>query len=195
MTGSDPDRPLVEKARRELPYGTAAYDELVRRHSAAVYRRAYSILRSESDAEEATQDVFFAVFKSLRRYRFERPFANWLSIVNLNACRMILRRRASEQRRRDALEQEPEPRSESEPRDALMRQRVLELLDRIDAGQRVALVMRFVEGFTYGEIAEQLEISESAAKMRVSRGAKQLRSLYESRIEHSTQEEAHDVGT
>ena len=39
--------------------------------------------------------------------------------------------------------------------------------------------MRFVEEHSYQEIADQLELSESAAKMRVSRGAKQLRELYE----------------
>ena len=41
------------------------------------------------------------------------------------------------------------------------------------------MLMRFVEGYTYSEIAEQLDLSESAVKMRVSRGSKKLRELYE----------------
>ena len=100
---ADPDRPLVERAQSELPYGTAAYNELVRRYSDRVYRRAYRILRSQADAEEAVQDVFLAVFRSVRRYRFEKPFVHWLNTITLNSCRMILRKRASEQRRRSAL--------------------------------------------------------------------------------------------
>ena len=56
-----------------------------------------------------------------------------------------------------------------------------ELLDHLDPGTRVPMVMRFVEGYTYAEIAEQLELSESAVKMRVSRGSKRLRDLYEAR--------------
>ena len=47
------------------------------------------------------------------------------------------------------------------------------------------MVMRFVDGYTYAEIAEQLELSESAIKMRVSRGSKQLRELYEQRLQDS----------
>ncbi len=195
MSEGDPDRPLVERARAELPYGTAAYEELVRKHGGAVYRRAYSILRSESDAEEATQDVFLAVFRGLGRFRFERPFQHWLSIVTLNACRMILRKRAAEQRRRDAVEtHSPPPAPTAEP-DSLMRDLVLGLLDRIEEGTRVVLLMRFVEGFTFPEIAAQLDLSESAVKMRASRGAKQLRALYEEASRTKGPEESEDGGT
>ena len=81
---SDPDRALVERAQAELPYGTTAYNELVRRHTARVYGRAYRILRSSADAEEATQDVFLSVFRNLPRFRFEKPFVHWLNTVTLN---------------------------------------------------------------------------------------------------------------
>jgi RNA polymerase sigma-70 factor (ECF subfamily) len=183
MTGDDPDRPLIERAQADLPYGTRAFDELVSRHSSRVFARCYSVLRSQADAEEAVQDVFLAVFRSLPRYRFEKPFTHWLSTVTLNACRMVLRRRAAEQRRRDALAREPLA-PEPVPRsDVALRRVIVELLDEIEPGSRVALLMRFVEDHSYAEIAEALGISESAAKMRVSRGAKRLRALYEARAE------------
>lgn len=183
MGESDPDRGLVERAQAELPYGTTAYNELIRKHSSAVYGRAYRILRSRADAEEAAQDVFLAVFRNLGRFRFERPFSHWLHTITLNACRMILRRRAQEQRRRAAVQQEGPPSvQEPERPDVKLRRIVNELLDRLDPGTRVPMVMRFVEGYTYAEIAEQMELSESAVKMRVSRGSKQLRELYEARV-------------
>jgi DNA-directed RNA polymerase specialized sigma24 family protein len=46
------------------------------------------------------------------------------------------------------------------------------------------LILRYVEGYSYPELAEALEISESAVKMRVSRGARKLRALYEERTAH-----------
>lgn len=180
-TEFEQDRVLVEKAKAELPYGTAAYNELLRRHSPQVYRRAYRILRSEADAEEAVQDVFLSVFRGLSRYRFEKPFAHWLNTITLNACRMILRKRASDQRRRDAVTQQAAPPEVAEPPDTALRKVLHELLDQLEPGTRVAVLMRFVEGQSFPEIAEALEISESAAKMRVSRGAKRLRELYERR--------------
>jgi len=180
--GVDPDRPLIERAQEELPYGTAAYDELVRRYSAIVFGRAYGILRSSSDAEEATQDVFLAVFRNLARFRFERPFAHWLSTVTVNACRMILRRRASDQRRRNAFEREQIHESPAPPpSNGTLRQLVIELLDELDPTTRMAMLMRYVEGYTNREIGKQLDLSESAVKMRVSRGSSKLRDLYEAR--------------
>ncbi len=194
MAEGDPDRPLVEQARAELPYGTAAFDELVRKHGRAVFRRSYSILRSASDAEDATQDVFLAVFRALPRYRSERPFSHWLSIITLNACRMILRKRASDQQRQASLERRDPVAVRTEHPDSLARDRVLGLLDRIEEGTRIALLMHFVEGFTYVEIADQLELSESAVKMRVSRGAQQLRALSEESTRRATPEESNDGG-
>lgn len=177
----DPDRALVEQAQAELPYGTRAYNELVRKHSGRVYARAYGILRSRADAEEAVQDVFLAVFRNLPRFRFERPFVHWLNTVTLNACRMILRKRASEQRRRQAAEQQAPPPERPEPPDVAQRRLVLELLDALDPGTRVPLLLRYVEGYSYPELARELDLSESAVKMRVSRGSKKLRALYEAR--------------
>ena len=46
----DEDRELVERCQSELPYGTSAYNELVRKYSGRVYGRAYGILRSSADA-------------------------------------------------------------------------------------------------------------------------------------------------
>ena len=179
MQDVDPDKELVERAQRELPYGTAAYNEIVRRHSSSIYRRAYRILRSEPDAEEAVQDVFLAVFRNLPRYRADRPFSHWLSTITLNACRMLLRKRAAEQRRREALAAEPDPPSAEAIGDPTLRNTVNSLLDQLDPGTRIPMLMRFVEGHSYKEIAQELELSESAVKMRVSRGSARLRTLYE----------------
>ena len=174
---TEPDRELVKRAQRELPNRTRAYDQLVRQYSGPVFQRAYRILQSVPDAEEASQDVFLAVYRHLPRFRFERPFSHWVSTVTLNACRMILRRRASEKRRRDAVAQDPPPQEQSS--DPTLRRVVLDLLDELDPSHRIPLVMRYLEGYTYSEIARELDISESAVKMRVSRSAKRLRGLYE----------------
>ncbi len=180
---ADEDHVLVEKAQGELPYGTIAYETLVTRHSSRVFQRSYRILRSSADAEEATQDVWLAVFRALPRYRFETPFTHWLSAITLNSCRMILRRRAAERRRRDAIKREPLRPVEAPQTDSGLRALLSELLDQLDPGIRVAMLMRFVEGYTNSEVAEQLDLSESAVKMRISRGSKRLRELYESRTQ------------
>lgn len=185
MSERDPDRDLVESAQAQLPYGTTAYNALVRRHSDGVYRRCYRILQSSADAEEASQDTFLAVFHGLPRFRPERPFGHWLSVVTLNSCRMILRRRASEQRRRTAVEEKSPPQPQPALRNGLLRRLVVGLLDELDPGVRIPVLLHYLEGYTYAEIARQLDVSESAVKMRISRGSKRLRELYEHRTQQS----------
>jgi len=182
MSSRDPDRDLIERAQAELPYGTVAYNELVEKYYSTIFRRAYSILRSRADAEEVTQDVCLALYRNLRRFRFERPFSHWISTVTLNTCRMALRRRAAEHRKRDAAGHERTPLGNPALSDTTLRRVVLEMLDEVDPGTRVPMLMRFVEGYTFVEIADQLELSESAVKMRISRGARRFRALYEERV-------------
>jgi len=67
------------------------------------------------------------------------------------------------------------------PPDVALRSLVLELLDELDPGTRVPLILRYVEGYSYPELAEELDLTESAVKMRVSRGTKKLKELYEAR--------------
>lgn len=130
----DPDRELVERAQGELPYGTRSFDELVRRHSSHVYQRAYRILRSGPDAEEAVQDVFLAAFRSLPQYRFERPFEHWLNVVTLNACRMLLRKRGQQERKKEAVAEAAPPAETPAQGDPALRSLVLELLDELEPG-------------------------------------------------------------
>lgn len=95
---------------------------------------------------------------------------------------MILRKRASERRRRQAAEEQMLPPERPAPPDHALRKLVLELLDTLDPGTRVPLILRYVEGYSFPELAEELDLSESAVKMRVSRGTQKLKQLYEARM-------------
>ena len=171
----DADRALVERAQKELPYATVAFDALVSQYQARVYRRAYRILRTREDAEDVVQDSFLSVFRSLPRFRFEKPFEHWLNTIVINACRLVLRRRRQEQRRRGAFEDQGgrwAGNRESSNEDRLTLEKMMDVLT---PETRVAVVMRFSEGWGYAEIADVLGMKESAVKMRVLRAVEQLR--------------------
>jgi hypothetical protein len=105
--------------------------------------------------------VFLAVFRSLPRFRFERPFAHWLSTVTPNACRMVLRRRAQEHRGRQAMDRHRVGESAPAPEPGL-RALVLELLDALEPGTRIPILMHFGEGCSHAEIAAELELGFAA---------------------------------
>lgn len=170
----DPDAELVRQARAELPYGTTAYRRLVERHADAIYRRAYRMLGTREDAEDAVQDVMLSVFRGLPRLRPEKPFAHWLGRVTTNACLLILRRRAQQSRRRDAIAREPEAESGSSG-DPILREALARALEAFPEDTQLAVVGRLLEGRSYADLARELGIGESAVKMRVSRASVALR--------------------
>lgn len=171
----DPDRRLVEAARRELPYRTSAYQELVERHSTAVFRRAHRLLGSRADAEDVVQEVFLNVFRAIPRVEIRGPFTHWLGAITLNASLRLLDRRRRERRRREALqlhETAAEPGSESDP---MLRRSLVEALDLLPPQTRIAILLRFVDGHSYVEIARMTGEKESTLKMRVARGMRRVR--------------------
>jgi len=184
-TLADPDRALVLRAQRELPAESASYRALVERHRGALLARASRILGSRADADEAVQEAFISVFRALPSYRAERPFSHWLSVILLNACRMILRQRAQEQRRRDGLRLEGESRlPESGPvGDPILSAVISDLLGALPPSTRAAIWMRTIEHRPHSEIAKKLRMTESAVKMRISRGTLTMRARYLERLD------------
>jgi RNA polymerase sigma-70 factor (ECF subfamily) len=174
-SSEDPDRRLVDRVRRELPYRTAAYQELVERHSAAVFRRAHRLVGSRADAEDVVQEVFLNVFRAIPRVGVRGSFVHWLNAITLNASLRLLDRRRRERRRREALQLHQtaaEPGSESDP---MLRRSLAEALDSLSPQTRVAILLRFVDGHSYVEIARMTGEKESTVKMRVARGMRRVR--------------------
>lgn len=152
-----------------------------------VFRRCHRILRSREDAEDATQEVFLNVFRALPDYRFERPFTHWLNKITLNRCLLFLDRRKREERRRSEFALEPERTGGSSLSDPILRARLEESLDMLSGRARTAIVLRFVEEWSFREIAEHLEMKESTVKMQVSRAMRRLRTIFD-RVERGTSE-------
>ncbi|MEM9174646.1 MAG: sigma-70 family RNA polymerase sigma factor [Myxococcota bacterium] len=175
----DPDAELVRRCQAGGPDGALAFSLLVERHAARIKGRATRILGDESEAEDVVQEVFVNVHRFLHRYRPDRPFSHWLSVVTLNACRIELRRRAGRDRRHEAYRLDPARPSETRlETDPLLRSWLEEALDELPPVTRQAILLRALEGLGYRTIAERLGLSEPATKMRVLRGMKDLRARY-----------------
>jgi RNA polymerase sigma-70 factor (ECF subfamily) len=171
----DPDQRLVDRARRELPYRTAAYQELVGRHSAAVFRRAHRLLGSRADAEDVVQEVFLNVFRALPRTEVRGSFVHWLNAITLNASLRLLDRRRRERRRREAFQSDQTAAAPQPESDPMLRRSLIEALDLLSPQTRVAILLRFVDGHSYVEIARMTGEKESTLKMRVARGMQRVR--------------------
>jgi RNA polymerase sigma-70 factor (ECF subfamily) len=171
----DPDRRLVDRARGELPYRTAAFQELVERHSAAVFRRAHRLVGSRADAEDVVQEVFLNVFRAIPRLEVRGIFVHWLNAITLNTSLRLLDRRRRDRRRREALQLHQATAGPDPESDPMLRRSLTEALDSLPPETRVAVLLRFVDGHSYVEIARMTGEKESTVKMRVARGMRRVR--------------------
>ncbi len=180
----DPDAELVRLCQAGGPDAARHFARLVDRHAARIRRRAARILGDESEAEDIVQDVFVNVHRFLHRYKPDRPFSHWLSVVTLNACRIELRRRAGRDRRHDAYRNDPvRPAVAKLDIDPILRDWLVDALDEIPAKTKQSILLRVLDGLSYREIADRVGTSEAAAKMRVLRGLRELRARYTDALE------------
>jgi RNA polymerase sigma-70 factor (ECF subfamily) len=162
-----------------------SWDEIVRTHSARVYRLAYRLSGNQHDAEDLTQEVFVRVFRSLSTYQ-PGTFEGWLHRITTNLFLDMVRRR---QRIRfegladDAHERlagrEPSPQQLIDDRGFDFD--VQNALDQLAPEFRAAVVLCDIEGLSYEEIAATLGIKLGTVRSRIHRGRAQLRAALDHR--------------
>jgi RNA polymerase sigma-70 factor (ECF subfamily) len=162
----------------------SAFGELIRRYQKTVYRIAFRMLRNAEQAEDVTQITFVKAFRSLHRFREELPFHPWLYRIAVNASLTQIERRKRE--RQVELESVPEkilprPAHEESPLEETARKdllaRVEGALEKIPPDQKAVFLLRVVEGLSYEEIAQALDIPKGTVMSRLSRAREALRNL------------------
>jgi len=155
-----------------------SWDQVVRQHSARVYRLAYRLSGNQQDAEDLTQETFVRVFRSLANFQ-PGTFEGWLHRITTNLFLDMVRRR--QKIRFDALPEDTErlpgsaPSPEQVYADAYLDPQVQAALDALPPDFRVAVVLCDIEGLTYEEIAATLGIKLGTVRSRIHRGRVQLR--------------------
>lgn len=170
MSAESDDARLVAAARSGNP---DAFETLVRRHGGKVYRVALRLVGDPTDAEDATQDTFVQAWRHLERFRGDSAFSTWLYRIVVNRCLRLLRDRPSTA----PLVELPAP-AIADPQRAVEVGSQLEAVSRavlaLPFQRRAPLVLRELEGCTYEEIADALEISLPAVKGRLHRARREL---------------------
>jgi RNA polymerase sigma-70 factor (ECF subfamily) len=161
-----------------------AFNALVLAYQGQVYNLCLRMLGSPQAAEDAAQEAFIAAYRAVPRFRGGR-FRAWLLRIAANACYDELRRRRSRpQVPLEAPADDERPRAELPASDEPLEQRAerLELARCLQEGlaslppdQRLAVILRDVQGLAYEEVAEATGASLGTVKSRISRGRAALR--------------------
>ena len=186
-----PDRSALDEASLVRACRAGELGSFARLY-AAYKDRAYSLalyMTGRADlADDITQQAFVRVHRSLHRFREEARFETWLHRIVANLC--IDERRKETRARTVPLEEASVAElvsAERSDRTTLARDRAVflsKVLETINAQSRAAILMKYVSGMSYDEIAQAQETTTGTVGSRINRGLKALREELERRDEH-----------
>jgi len=168
---------LVDRARRG---DRDAFGALVAIHQHEVYTLAVRLVRDRDEASDVAQDAFIRAWRAIPKFRGDAKFSTWLHRITVNTAWTHRTKRN---------------RVRLDPLDSLVAEPQATTLDPVRAGESVSIgpkieaalgelsysirsvvVLKDIYDWSHQEIAEHLDISVTAAKVRLHRGRKELRS-------------------
>jgi RNA polymerase sigma factor (sigma-70 family) len=157
-----------------------AFERMYQRHVGDVYRYALAVMRNQADAEDVTQTTFLNAYRAFKRGERPEKAQNWLIAIAHNVCR---------QRFRQSARRPLEVSFDDDVADRYVNddgvpsgEDIRRALGHLAFNQRAALVMRELEGRSYAEIAEILELSPSAVETLIFRARRALREQLETSL-------------
>lgn len=163
---------------------TASFEKLIERHQSLVIGTVARMLGSNSDVEDIAQQVFIRVWKSAFRYVPRAKFTTWLLKITRNLVFNELRRAKSRghapiQTETNMEEMQLKDESNPAPDASLLESELQEAIEKaigeLPETQRMALVLRRYEEFSYEQIADILDLSVPAVKSVLFRARTELR--------------------
>ena len=179
------DEILVRKACAALPGDLRAFDELVRRHQSRVQTNCRYLSGNEEDALDLTQEVLVKAYFNLNGFQERSSFGTWIGRIKVNHCLNHLRRQKGKEfvdLDEPGLDQDRALHSRRRADAGVVardtRSLIARVLDGLADNLRLPLIMRDMDGMSYQEIADELDLSLSAVKMRIKRAREEFRAAY-----------------
>jgi RNA polymerase sigma-70 factor, ECF subfamily len=155
-----------------------AFDLLIERNLGSIQRLCWSMLSNRSDAEDAAQETFVRAWRCLGRFDSERAFGPWLRGIAAKVCLQMLRRRGRHSDREVSLDESyREPAAPEPVETSPLASRAVQALATLSDTYRLPLALFYLKDASVAEVAEALEISQGAARVRLHRGREQIREI------------------
>jgi RNA polymerase sigma factor (sigma-70 family) len=183
MTKPDEDADLVERAQNG---DTAAFDELVIKHSPKLYGLVYHMTSNHEDTNDVLQDVFAKAYRSLKRFRGNSAFYTWIYSIAVNMTLNFLKKR-NRQRKfslddidsnihndKDFIELTAGTTPDQEANLSELQQRLNEAMMQLSEDHRAVVTMFDIQGMPHAEISKILGVSEGTVRSRLFYAHRQL---------------------
>ena len=160
---------------------SAYFNILYKRYSTKVFSKCISLLKSESLAQDAMQDIFIKIYLNLAKFSGKSKFSTWVYSITYNYCIDFIRRKKKEKNIfSEDIENTAEPIEEVPDKELLEMQvgRLKRVLTEIPTGDKAVLLMKYQDELSIKEIAAMLNKSESAIKMKIKRAKHKAQDVY-----------------
>jgi RNA polymerase sigma-70 factor, ECF subfamily len=155
-----------------------AFEDIYKAASGYVYTIAMKITRLPEDAQEVTQDVFLQVHRHLKGFKNQSSFKTWLYRVAtntaLNRYQRMKRERQREINMDETIFENMATHEKPAEDESQMNDRAAQMLSCLNTDQKTCLMMRTLEGLSYQEIAETLNININTVRSRLKRARQTL---------------------
>jgi RNA polymerase sigma-70 factor (ECF subfamily) len=180
----DPDDDLVQQARQAAEGDLRAFEQLVRKYQSRVVANCRYITRDPNNSEDLAQEVLTKAFFGLARFEGRSSFRHWLQQIKINHCLNHVKK--NDGRTHVGIDPEIEefdqlkvPATAHQQVEAIGdRQLIGRILDSMSQTLRIPLILCDMDELSYEEVAKNLGISLSAAKMRIKRAREEFRARY-----------------
>jgi RNA polymerase sigma factor (sigma-70 family) len=173
-TNGESDEVLMERFRQG---DAAAFDALFERYARPLHAYLWRLVGHRASVEDLVQTTFLSLVRARNRYRKGARFRPWLYAIATNAARDYHRRSHHDPLAEGAELPQALTTAEAPPEDTGVQAAVRRALAQLPESQRIAVVLLRFEDMSLAEIAEMLETSEGAVKLRAHRGYERLREL------------------
>jgi RNA polymerase sigma-70 factor (ECF subfamily) len=193
---AEPTHSDAELAARVAAGDPHAFALLMRRHNRMLFRAARSILRDDSEAEDALQDAYLLAFRGIKQYRGEAKVSTWLTRIVVNEAIARSRKRAREAevtplfadpglelRHGEEIMDDAADTPERGAMRAEARVLVERSLDALPEAFRTVFMLRAVEEMNSDEVAACLGIPEATVRTRYFRARAMLRASLETQFD------------
>ena len=174
----------AELVRKSQFGDKAAFEQLVIRHQDLVFSLAYKLTGNREMANDVAQEAFIRAWKAIEKFRGDSTFSTWIYRITVNTA-WTLRKKAKKHNTLN-IDDTFEPIVIDEKKDpelvainSDLSSVLVNALDKIPIEQRIIVELKNIEGRSHKEIADYLDISVTAAKVRLHRAHQKLRQILE----------------
>ncbi len=150
-----------------------AFGEIYRAFSRLVYNVIFRIVGSKEDAEELTQEVFVSIFQKLGQFQFKSSIKTWVYRVAVNTALTGKQKQNREKEKVMELGSAKRVQDQSIKSEITM-ESISDLLNVLPQDQRICLILRSMEGLSYQEISDTLQLNLNTVRTRLKRARETL---------------------